>query len=514
MNIFINNSKGDLNFDRSKEPRIRSRVLPPVVLAILLLQGTFIYIFSQEQKGKITESKQITAQRVQELMQDELDTDNGKIKTVPEAIIPDLALINVDLVENTATIEQRDRFLFDRLKNQLQVLNVDLILTIDKHLLNRQEWEEKNQKLGRKLAWNDFPNFVVVEKTIRDISEPLAQAMLKSETNIDRNLTISHNGQTVQVIFLSLIDVDDRNLGSVVVLNDISQLVQASQQSIATVSAISMLLGAGSIVFLYVFLGKVDRNLPKTTTPDRLETVEPEQKTTTANTASQIQQEILKEKSENNREILDNKIQMPNIIEKPEVMAKIFQEAVNSLKSSEDEETQTEIYQDKVTIQFSETSDKPETRIEINAPMIVGYQGKRRTILVVDDEWINRSLIVDLLEPIGFKVIEASNGETGLAQVNIYSPDLIITDLMMPIMTGFQFIKHLRESYEFKNIPIIASSASQFGTELYKSIDAGATAFLSKPVDAEMLIKQLEEYLQLKWIYSNNDREDDWVMQE
>jgi CheY-like chemotaxis protein len=512
MNIFTNNSDDEKIVDPGKELRFRSRVFPSIVLAIILLQGTFIYIFDREQQQKITESKQITAQRVRDSIENELDTRNGKIETVPEAIIPDPALISKNIVGNAATTWQRDRLSFDRLKSQLKVLNVDLILTLDKHFLDRQEWEQKNQKLGRKLAWNDFPNFAIVEKTTQDISQPLAQAILQSQSNLTSDLTISNERQTIQVILIPLIDADGLNLGSVVVFNDISDIVRASRQSVLTVSAIAILLGTGSIITLYVFFGKIDHNLNQKTlklTEAQSEEVKPEYLPQTADPVSEVKQELATEKSENLKDILKNKIQMPERHEKPSSVAVKFEKPVNSGKLRE-EETTANISQDKVKIQLSEKFDNLETKTEeVPSLTIVGYQGKKKTVLVVDDEWINRSLIVDLLEPIGFIVIEASNGEKGLEQANIYNPDLIITDLMMPVMTGFQFIKHLRESYECRKVPILASSASQFGTELYKSIDAGATAFLNKPVDAETLMQQLEKYLQLEWIYGSNDGEND-----
>lgn len=132
---------------------------------------------------------------------------------------------------------------------------------------------------------------------------------------------------------------------------------------------------------------------------------------------------------------------------------------------------------------------------------IVGYQGDPRTILVIDDNWQNRSVIVNLLEPIGFIVIEASDGQEGLQTAIASKPDAIVTDLVMPVMHGFELIERLRTSAQFQDIPIIASSASVFETDQYKSINAGANAFLPKPVDAQTLMQLLQQYLQLEWIY-------------
>ncbi|MBD2355054.1 response regulator [Tolypothrix sp. FACHB-123] len=135
---------------------------------------------------------------------------------------------------------------------------------------------------------------------------------------------------------------------------------------------------------------------------------------------------------------------------------------------------------------------------------IIGYEGQRRKILILDDKWENRSVIVNLLEPVGFDVIEANNGQQGWEQVKNHKPDLIITDLIMPVMDGLELIKNLRQSEEFKHTAIIASSASVFASDQYKSIDVGANAFLPKPIEVETLLELLRQFLQVEWLYEEN----------
>lgn len=132
---------------------------------------------------------------------------------------------------------------------------------------------------------------------------------------------------------------------------------------------------------------------------------------------------------------------------------------------------------------------------------IIGYQGQRRTILIADDRWENRSVIVNLLEPVGFTVVEASQGQEAWEQALLYKPDMIITDLVMPILNGFELIERLRQPGPFKEIAVIASSASVFAIDQHKSIDVGADAFLPKPVEAETLLEILRQFLQLEWIF-------------
>ncbi|MDF5714473.1 MAG: MASE1 domain-containing protein [Rhizonema sp. NSF051] len=136
---------------------------------------------------------------------------------------------------------------------------------------------------------------------------------------------------------------------------------------------------------------------------------------------------------------------------------------------------------------------------------IIGFQGEKRKILIVDDSWENRSVVLNLLEPIGFELCQACNGQQGLDKTVEFQPDLIITDLVMPVMDGFAMIQNLRSSSEFPKMVIIASSASVFEVDRQKALDAGCNNFLTKPVYAEDLLEQLQHYLQPRWIYQDED---------
>jgi len=80
--------------------------------------------------------------------------------------------------------------------------------------------------------------------------------------------------------------------------------------------------------------------------------------------------------------------------------------------------------------------------------------------LVVDDRWENRAVILNLLEPLGFIVIEAENGQEGLDKMRESLPDLVITDLAMPVMDGFELLKYLRNDENLKHLKVLVSSAS------------------------------------------------------
>ena len=137
----------------------------------------------------------------------------------------------------------------------------------------------------------------------------------------------------------------------------------------------------------------------------------------------------------------------------------------------------------------------------INQNTVIGYEGKRRKVLAVDDRWENRSVIVSLLEPLGFEVLEANNGQEGWEIAIAHSPDVIITDLMMPVMDGYQLLKRIRESAELRDVVAIASSASVFQSNQQEAIDAGANVFLPKPVQADLLLQILQQQLNLEWRY-------------
>jgi signal transduction histidine kinase/DNA-binding NarL/FixJ family response regulator len=139
---------------------------------------------------------------------------------------------------------------------------------------------------------------------------------------------------------------------------------------------------------------------------------------------------------------------------------------------------------------------------------VIGFKDSPRKILVIDDRWENRSVLVNFLEPLGFELAEASDGQAGLEQVKIFQPDLIITDLMMPVMDGFEFLHHLQQLPSFADIPVLVSSASVFASDQQRSLEAGGTAFLAKPVQVAELLDLLKTHLKLTWIYEQNTEAD------
>jgi signal transduction histidine kinase/DNA-binding NarL/FixJ family response regulator len=136
---------------------------------------------------------------------------------------------------------------------------------------------------------------------------------------------------------------------------------------------------------------------------------------------------------------------------------------------------------------------------------IIGYTGQRRKILIVDDKEVNRAVVVEVLDSLGFECAEATNGEEGLTVAREFLPDIIITDLVMPVLDGFEMTRRLRQMPELKNLVIIASSASVLKKDQFDSLEAGCNDFLPKPIDVEQLLVRLQKYLQLEWVYESQN---------
>ncbi len=138
------------------------------------------------------------------------------------------------------------------------------------------------------------------------------------------------------------------------------------------------------------------------------------------------------------------------------------------------------------------------------ADNVIGYKGPRRKALVVDDKDYNRLMLSDLLSSIGFDIVEAADGRQGVARARETHPDVILMDLVMPVMTGFEAAQEIRRIPELQNTVIIATSASVFEADKEQSMLAGCNAFIAKPVEVKKLFGLLETHLKLEWIYEKD----------
>lgn len=133
-------------------------------------------------------------------------------------------------------------------------------------------------------------------------------------------------------------------------------------------------------------------------------------------------------------------------------------------------------------------------------------QAKKPVILVVDDNQQNLELLQAYLEDIECKTISAGNGQKALENANKKKPDLILLDVMMPKMSGFEVCKRLKSDPETADIPVIMVTAlSEFG-DIERAIDSGTDDFLSKPVNKLELLTRVKTMLKLKHLSDKLER--------
>jgi len=132
---------------------------------------------------------------------------------------------------------------------------------------------------------------------------------------------------------------------------------------------------------------------------------------------------------------------------------------------------------------------------------ILGYEGERRRVLLVDDKASNRYVLQALLEPLGFEMAEAENGAVAFDMTLRFRPHLIITDVVMPELTGFQLIEKIRAMPDLETTHIIVVSASSFDLRERGIVAAGYDGYLSKPINVDKLLELIGQALGLTWDY-------------
>jgi len=150
------------------------------------------------------------------------------------------------------------------------------------------------------------------------------------------------------------------------------------------------------------------------------------------------------------------------------------------------------------------TSQDTPKKITAEGYNVLGVKGEKRKALIVDDDKLNRMLLTSLLSRQGFEITEATSGYDGLHKAYQFKPHVILADLMMPDMDGFEMTRRIRESAELKDTIIIAISANVFPHNRQESLIAGCNAFLPKPIDTHLLFDTLKQFLNLEMVYENS----------
>ena len=121
-----------------------------------------------------------------------------------------------------------------------------------------------------------------------------------------------------------------------------------------------------------------------------------------------------------------------------------------------------------------------------------------KRILVVEDNEDNRRILRDLLSSVGCEVIEAVTGEDGVALAESHRPALILMDLRLPVLDGYEATRRIKAAPALSRIPIIAVSSYALSGDDVQAFEAGCDAFISKPFSPRELLAKVREYL--PWI--------------
>ena len=117
-----------------------------------------------------------------------------------------------------------------------------------------------------------------------------------------------------------------------------------------------------------------------------------------------------------------------------------------------------------------------------------------KKILVIEDVDFNRDLVVQLLED-RYQVIEAVNGQEGVSIAEKEKPELILMDLSLPVMDGWEATRVLKANSELRSIPVIALTAHAMKGDEEKALAAGCDDYLVKPIDEDELMLKIEKYI-------------------
>lgn len=134
---------------------------------------------------------------------------------------------------------------------------------------------------------------------------------------------------------------------------------------------------------------------------------------------------------------------------------------------------------------------------------VIGLEPNQPTyrILVVEDALENRQLLVKLLKPLGFEVCEATNGQEGVTLWESWLPHLILMDILMPVIDGYEATQQIKRMQNGHNTVIIALTSSAFEEQREDILTAGCDDFIAKPFREEILLEKIATHLSVRYIY-------------
>ena len=118
-----------------------------------------------------------------------------------------------------------------------------------------------------------------------------------------------------------------------------------------------------------------------------------------------------------------------------------------------------------------------------------------KRILVIEDHEENRRLLRDLLTSVGYELVEAVSGEEGLTAAETQEPDLILMDIQLPGIDGYEVTRRIKANPALRHIPIIAVTSYALSGDDVKAAEAGCDAYVTKPFDPAELLEKIREFL-------------------
>jgi len=118
-----------------------------------------------------------------------------------------------------------------------------------------------------------------------------------------------------------------------------------------------------------------------------------------------------------------------------------------------------------------------------------------RVVLVVDDHEDNRRILRDLLGSAGYEVVEATTGDDGVAMAKARSPDLILMDIQLPGIDGYEATRRIKADDALRRIPLIVVTSYALSGDDAKALAAGADAYVAKPFSPRAMLAKIREYL-------------------
>ncbi len=117
------------------------------------------------------------------------------------------------------------------------------------------------------------------------------------------------------------------------------------------------------------------------------------------------------------------------------------------------------------------------------------------TILIIEDSIIQAEMLRRLLVGAGYEVLTAHDGSQGFVMARAIRPDLVISDVTMPVMDGFEFCRRVRQDDEISDLPVILLTAMGSARDVVRGLNLGADNYVTKPYDASLLLERVRETL-------------------